>query len=130
MVGEKRSPSQFGFKAAGTTCMVSKIDEMAKGLYDDWLAESTEPIKDHCKEPKKQETGVAEWYATAVATDKELKKRVRKDWYVWGTTGAGIPCTWFATVTISDKFKDTEEVIQIAKNMMLQTVEIKDKRAK
>jgi hypothetical protein len=127
--GGQKSVFSHEFKSWGKTVPVSKVDDMAKGFYFDWMKESAEPIVASCHEPKKQSTGPADWYATAVATDKDEKKRVRKDWYLWISQTPAGACTWVATVTIADKFKDVEEVIQRVKDLMTNTVEIKDKRA-
>ena len=118
------------FKSWGETVLVSKIDDMAKGYYEDWIREATDVVKDKCKATKKRKLGPGEYYATAVGTDKDEKKRVRRIWVVWGTTGAGTPCTWLAQATIVDKFIDTEEIIKKTEDMIAGLKEIKDQRLK
>lgn len=127
--GNTTSNFSYEFKSWGKSVLISKVDEMALGFYEDWLKESSEPLKEHCDAPKKMKVGPSDWYATAVATDKEEKKRVRKDWYVWAAPYAGTQCLWVAEFTFQDKFKEVEEVIKRSKDVMKEITEIKDKRA-
>jgi hypothetical protein len=128
--GSSRAPFQVEFKSWAKTVLVSKIDEMAEGQYEDWIREATDVIKDKCKATKKKSLGPGEYYATAVGTDKKDKKRVRKTWVTWGTTGGGVPCTWIAEATIAEKFVDTEEIIKKVDDMIGGLKEIKDPRLK
>jgi hypothetical protein len=128
--GNQQSDFQHEFKSWGKTVPVSKIGDMAEGFYEDWIREATDVIKDKCKATKKRTLGPGEYYATAVGTDKEDKKRVRKIWAVWGTTGAATPCTWIAIATIAEKFVDTDEIIKKAEDMIGGLKEIKDPRLK
>jgi hypothetical protein len=126
----KRQPFERPFDAWGRSVLLSKIDEIAQGYFEDWIREATDVLKEKCIPTKKKNVGPAEYYSSAVGTDKELKVRVRKDWYHWGTTGAGIPCTWVAEVTFSEKFWDKEEFAQRAEDVIKNMKEITDKRAK
>jgi hypothetical protein len=128
--GSQRAPFQVEFKSWGKTVLVSKVDEMAEGQYEDWTREATDVIKDKCKVTKKRNLGPGEYYATAVGTDKKDKKRVRKIWATWGTTGSGVPCTWVAEATIAEKFVDTDEIIKKTEDMIAGLKEIKDPRLK
>ena len=128
--GNMRQPFEIPFKSWGKTVSVSKVGEIAEGQYEDWIREATDVIKDKCKATKKKTLGPGEYYATAVGTDKEDKKRVRKVWVTWGTTGAGTPCTWIATATIAEKFVDTEEILKKVDDMIGGLKEIKDPRLK
>lgn len=128
--GNSQSNFTYEFKSWGKSVQVSKIGDMAEGFYEDWMKECTDPIKDKCKPTKKRALGPGEYYATAVGTDKDEKKRVRNIWVVWGTTGAGTPCTWFAKATIAEKFIDEPEIIKKAEDMIAGLKELKDPRLK
>jgi hypothetical protein len=128
--GNLQTNYSLPFKSIGETISLTKIDDIAEGFYKEFLADSTDVIKEKCSPPKKRKFGPGEYYATAVATQKDPKVRVRKIWHVWGTTGAGIPCTWVARVTIAEKFIDTPEILQKAEDLMKATKEITDKRLK
>jgi hypothetical protein len=128
--GNSQSNFNYPFKSWGETVPVSKTDDMAKGFYEDWIRSATDVIKDKCSPTKKKNIGPGEYYATAVGTDPEDKKRVRKDWYVWGTTGADVPCTWVMTITIAEKFIDKEEIANKSVDLVKATKELKDKRLK
>jgi hypothetical protein len=127
--GNSETTFNLPFKSWGKTVLVSKVDDMAEGFYEDWILEATDVIKDKCKKTKKRNLGPGEFYATAVGTDKEDKKRVRKIWVVWKTT-SGVPCTWIAIATIAEKFIDTEEITKKAEDMIGGLKEVKDARLK
>jgi hypothetical protein len=131
--GNQQSNFTHEFKSWGKTVPVSKTGDMAEGYYENWIREATDVIKDKCKATKKRALGPGEYYATAVGTgteEEDQKKRVRKIWVLWGTTGAGTPCTWLAQATIAEKFIDTEEIIKKAEDMIGGLKEIKDPRLK
>ena len=128
--GSQQSNFQHEFKSWGKTVPVSKIGDMAEGFYEDWIREATDVIKDKSKPTKKRALGPGEYYATAVGTDKDEKKRVRKIWAIWGTTGSGTPCTWNVEATIAEKFVDTEEIIKKVEDMIAGLKEVKDPRLK
>jgi hypothetical protein len=128
--GSQKSVFSLPFSAWGKSVPVSKIDDMAQGFYEEWTRSATDVIKEKCHPPKKKAVGPAEWYSTAVGTDKDSKKRERHDWYVWGTTGAAVPCTWIGEVTIAEKFIDNDEFVQKSEDVMKNMKEITDKRAK
>lgn len=128
--GNMQSNFQREFKSWGKTVLVSKVGDIAEGIYENWIREATDVIKDKCKATKKRNLGPGEYYATAVGTDKEDKKRVRKIWAVWSTSGGGVPCTWQAEATIAEKFIDTEEITKKAEDMIAGMKEIKDARLK
>lgn len=128
--GNSQTNYSMPFKSIGETISLTKVDDIAEGFYKEFLADSTDVIKEKCSPPKKKKFGPGEYYATAVATQKDPKVRVRKVWHVWGTTGAGTPCTWVAHITIAEKFIDTPEILQKAEDLMKATKEITDKRLK
>ena len=128
--GNSQSNFNYEFKSWGKSVAVSKTGDMAEGFYEDWIRECTDPIKDKSKATKKRTLGPGEYYATAVGTDKDDKKRVRKIWVVWGTTGSGTPCTWVAVATIAEKFVDTEEITKKVEDMISGMKEVTDKRLK
>ena len=87
------------FEYAGYSADCGDKKKMITGFYEDWIKKNTEPLKDKCDEPKKAAAaGPADLFATAVATDKESKKRERRDWYAWLGEGA----TWIAQFSYPD----------------------------
>jgi len=87
------------FEYAGFSAPCGDKKKMIQGFYEDWIKKNTEPVKGECIEPKKAgAAGPADLFASAVATDKESKKRERRDWYAWLGEGA----TWIAQFSYPD----------------------------
>jgi hypothetical protein len=114
---EGNSTFSVPFEYAGFSAPVGDKKKMVEGFYLDWIKKSSEPVQDKCsKEPKKVSAGPADLFGTAVATDKESKKRERRDVFGWLGEGA----TWIAWFEYPDyemveKGKLDEKVLDLMK---------------
>ena len=118
------------FKSIGKSVKMSQVEDYAKGLYQEWMATATDQIKDKCKETDKKSVGPSKYWGCAVGTDKELKKRVRKDWFVWVSNTSAGSWTWTAEATTSEKFIDNKDWLEKLDNLMKNIKELKDPRLK
>lgn len=131
MEGKARSNKQYEFKAWGKSVPMTDVEQFATGLYEDWIRLATDVIKDKGKRPDNKGTvGPAKYWGYAVGTDKDEKKRVRKDWYVWVQNGSAGAFTWWAEVTTAEKFVDNPDWIAKIEDMMKNFKELNDKRLK
>lgn len=120
------------FKAWGKSVEMADLDGIAEGEYQEFILTATDAIPDKCTPPsKKGAVGPAKLWGSAVATDKESKKRVRKDWFLWIAQDKRLGgLTWWAEATTAEKFIDTPEWNAKLVDLMKNIVELKDKRLK
>ena len=128
--GNQRAPNQLQFKSAGMTVLISNWQELCLGFYKDFLAESSEAIKEKCKAPDtKGIAGPAKICGYATATAKESKKRERRDWYAWPTTDPPVPMTYLCEVVVTDPaFADSEERMAKVHELIKNIKVLKDDR--
>jgi hypothetical protein len=120
------------FKAWGKTVKMADVENLIMGFYQEFMLTCTDPIKDRSHPPMKRDVGPAKLWACAVGTDKEEKKRVRKDWFVWPLNDKGA-WTWFASSTMAEKLiadpKDEKNWAEKVDDLMKNVVPLTDARA-
>lgn len=113
---EGNSTYSTPFEYAGFSAPCGDKKKMAEGFYLDWIKQCTEPVKEKCIEPKKATAaGPADLFASAVATDKESKKRERRDWYVWGGKATWVVQFAFPDYEMVEKAKLDERAAEFMK---------------
>lgn len=128
--GGKTQPFAREFKACGKNVKLADVEGLVSACYEEFLATATDPIKDKCKPTTKCSVGPAKLWATAVATDKEAKKRVRMDWYAWAASTKVGTFTWTVTVTTSERFIDNKDWPDKVEELLKNFKELNDPRLK
>jgi hypothetical protein len=126
----KTSEYSHEFKSWGKSIKLADTKTMAEGYYMEFMASVTDPIAAKSKKSDKREVGPSKYWGCAVGTDKESKKRVRMDWYVWTDANKVASYHWWAEVTTAEKFIDNKEWTDKIDDLMKNVVECKDPRAK
>ncbi len=117
------------FKNWGKTVDVSNTKQMAEGYYWDWYLGATDPVKSKCHVPEKKTIGVADWWGCAVGTDKESKKRVKMDWFVWVSSTRQGSWHWNVECETAEKFIDVKEWGEKIDDLMKNIEKMNDPRA-
>jgi hypothetical protein len=128
-----KTTSSMEFKAWGKQVKVADIAEFAQGWWEEFMRTATDPIKDKSKAPQKVTLGPAKLWAYAVGTDKDIQKRVKKDWYVWMNSDRSGGYTWWIEATTSDKLfesKDFKTWADVLEDFVAHIADLKDPRAK
>jgi hypothetical protein len=128
-----KTVANWEFKAWGKQVKVSDVGEFAQGWWEEFMRTATDPIKEKSKAPQKVSIGPAKLWAYAVGTDKELQKRVKKDWYVWMNSDKSGGYTWWVDATTSEKLfesKDFKEWAERLEDFVAHLADLKDPRAK
>lgn len=129
--GKSRRPFAHDFKTIGRNVPVSEVEKLAVGYYDEFIATASDLSKDKCSSPEsKSGVGPAKYWGTAVGTDKEEKRKVRKDWYFWSASTKIGTFTWWVEVTTGEKFIDVKEWQEKVDELMKNLKELSDPRLK
>jgi hypothetical protein len=128
-----KTVAQWEFKSWGKTVKVADMGEFAQGWWEEFMRTATDTIKEKSKAPQKVSLGPAKLWGYAVGTDKEMQKRVKKDWYVWINSDKSGGYTWWIEATTAAKLmesKDFKEWADRLDDFVAHLADLKDPRAK
>lgn len=112
----------FNFDSIGKTVEMTELEKLCDGFSEEWKKKATDVIEDKCVKTKKAKgMGPAAWYACAVGTDAESKKRERHEWFVWQTVNT----TWLAEFTYQAITLDKPDWLDYGVDLMKATKALK-----